>query len=250
MSTKKSGSSSVRAKQAKRKVRGKALLIDDELVDDHSTDPGSPVTFEDAGGLSPSMDEEEEEAEDLSLNSDSTATGSSEVQKLASEVAEMKRLMREIIEAQGRTEKRYSGLLHGVAQSLPMERTVLANPAPPTPAKAVMKKPTVFSGKKDRSQLDPIAWLKLMKTFLRANNVTEDVSKISTTTSYFTGDAAVWWSAIKERTEDWTEFKRIFFSRYVTAADSDIARRELENLRQGSSTVPEYSTRFSTICAK
>ncbi|XP_059671122.1 uncharacterized protein LOC132316666 [Cornus florida] len=101
---------------------------------------------------------------------------------------------------------------------------------------------------------DPLiseAWLDLMVRKLDSMAVPTDRLRISLTSSMFMGDADSWWRSISNvhnvETMTWVEFREHFFERFFPRAMRQEMRIQFAGLYQGTMSVIEYETRFTSL---
>src|SRR4029450_5550307 len=93
-------------------------------------------------------------------------------------------------------------------------------------------------------------WLDEMAELLTVLEVDESL-KVKVATHYLKGEAKRWWKSIANRYDievmDWNTFETLFFEKYFPVTMKDSMRREFLNLSQGTMTVMEYETRFTSL---
>jgi len=112
-------------------------------------------------------------------------------------------------------------------------------------------KPPTFDGEMKRSE-DEEAWLVGTKTFFRFNDYSEK-KKDKIDTFSLKGKTYIWWEYVKnfrdirEENLTWDEFERLFRKKYLYERYYDGKAKELYELKMGSTTVEEYTTRFMEL---
>ncbi|XP_045786482.1 uncharacterized protein LOC123881782 [Trifolium pratense] len=95
-------------------------------------------------------------------------------------------------------------------------------------------------------------WIQRMSGILESMECTE-AEKVTFATRFFRGAACNWWdgaraSMLSSQTEvNWENFRRQFISHYIPESYQLQMERELTELKQGSMSVAEYTTRFNEL---
>ncbi|PNX86789.1 cellular nucleic acid-binding protein [Trifolium pratense] len=95
-------------------------------------------------------------------------------------------------------------------------------------------------------------WIQRMSDILESMECTE-AEKVTFVTRFFRGDACNWWDGarafmLSSQTEvNWTNFRRLFISHYIPESYQLQMEWELTELKQGSISVAEYTTRFNEL---
>ncbi|RVW46130.1 hypothetical protein CK203_076183 [Vitis vinifera] len=112
-------------------------------------------------------------------------------------------------------------------------------------------KPHTFSGKRDAKELDNFLWH--MERYFEAIALTDEATKVRTTTLYLTDNATLWWrrrfADIERGTctiDTWDAFKREIKRQFYPEDVAYLARKSLKRLKHMGS-IREYVKEFSTL---
>ncbi|RVW51387.1 hypothetical protein CK203_094744 [Vitis vinifera] len=115
-------------------------------------------------------------------------------------------------------------------------------------------KPHTFSGKRDAKELDNFLWH--MERYFEAIALTDEATKVCTTTFYLTDNATLWW---RRRFADiekgmctidtWDAFKREIKRQFYPEDVAYLARKSIKRLKH-MGLIHEYVKEFSTLILK
>ncbi|MCI00062.1 hypothetical protein A2U01_0021078 [Trifolium medium] len=106
--------------------------------------------------------------------------------------------------------------------------------------------PPTFEGQYELTEASE--WLIRMGDMLEDLDCTP-AEKVTFATRFFRGSACNWWHNAKEYMVEmnWENFRRLFMSQYVPDSFTFQMGRELGELKQGKSTVAEYTQQFNEL---
>ncbi|OMO74467.1 reverse transcriptase [Corchorus capsularis] len=113
--------------------------------------------------------------------------------------------------------------------------------------KVDVPKPKEFKGTRSAKEVDNFLWG--MEQYLRASNITDEATKVSTASMYLVDIALLWWrrrAAATPAIETWEDFKKEFKTQFYPEYAEDDARAKLRRLTQRGE-VREYVREFSEL---
>ena len=119
------------------------------------------------------------------------------------------------------------------------------------PLRMGVLKPHMFSGKRDAKELDNFLWH--MERYFEAIALTDEATKVCTTTLYLIDNATLWW---RRRFADiekgactidtWDAFKREIKRQFYPENVAYLARKSMKRFKHTGS-IREYVKEFSTL---
>ncbi|KAF7807946.1 Transposon Tf2-2 polyprotein [Senna tora] len=121
----------------------------------------------------------------------------------------------------------------------------------PTPSKLDIPKPKFYKGARNAKELDNFLWG--VEQYFKALGITEDASKIDTTTLYLDDTARMWWRRRQGDVEKgtctintWAEFKKELKLQFYPVNAEEEARAKLRRL-QHKGTIKDYVKDFTEV---
>ena len=140
-----------------------------------------------------------------------------------------------------------------VQQELAIYKTVLSTRVMATheALRVEVPKPHTFNGKRDAKELDNFLWH--MELYFEAIALTDEATKVRTTTLYLTNKATLWWrqrfaNIEKEMCtiDTWDAFKQKIKKQFYLNDVAYLARKNTKRLKHTGS-IREYVKKFSTL---
>ncbi|XP_057734316.1 uncharacterized protein LOC130949679 [Arachis stenosperma] len=122
---------------------------------------------------------------------------------------------------------------------------------PMTLATFLKVKPPKFKGTLVATDADN--WFRAIERSLRAQHVPEG-QHVEFATYMLEGEAEHWWQGIQRLLQQdegdipWNTFKDEFYKKYFPRAARDAKEMELMQLKQGNTTIAEYTRKFGDLC--
>jgi len=106
-----------------------------------------------------------------------------------------------------------------------------------------------FSGDGDLKIGEATLWLWSLKLYFKLMNFKTDREKIDYAAAHLRGRAATWFRAVRRDIHTMDYFKKLFLATFEIVDAEQYAARELLHLRQGSTSVREYNSKFFALAS-
>lgn len=109
-----------------------------------------------------------------------------------------------------------------------------------TPSSIHVRSPKPFHGNPNNVK----QFIMSLKIYFKATQCNDTLQQACMAATFLEGDALVWFDAHGDELNSFSEFRKALSSRFLPVECTQIARRQLMNLKQGTNTVQQYLSIF------